>query len=163
MSVFVWMGWLDTTYLYSLWMKAVWTTLGCWAAAAAPTAGALLPFVVGSESPLAACALALLLLLRSVTGLLSDGGPMGGGADGVTSIGSLAVDDSDSDEEEGRMGMFLWMLEAKWSGVRKSVVAAMCSGVGRVRRLCSARSGGEVQLLLCRLGGNWRWRWRVGW
>jgi hypothetical protein len=32
---------------------------------------------------------------------------MGGGADGVTSIGSLAVDDSDSDDEEGRMGMVL--------------------------------------------------------
>ena len=25
----------DATYLYSLWMKAVWTTLGCWADVAA--------------------------------------------------------------------------------------------------------------------------------
>ena len=30
-------------HLYSLCMKAVWTTLGCCAAAAAPTAGAELP------------------------------------------------------------------------------------------------------------------------
>jgi hypothetical protein len=41
------------THLYSLCMKAVWTTLGCWAAAAAPTAGAGAPLgaLALSESP----------------------------------------------------------------------------------------------------------------
>ena len=42
------------THLYSLCIKAVWTTFGCCAAAAAPTAGALLPLGdVFPESPLA--------------------------------------------------------------------------------------------------------------
>ena len=56
--------------------------------------------MIGSGSPLVACR----FVFRSVPGLLSEGGPMGGGAEGVASIGSLAAD---SAEEEGRIGMDL--------------------------------------------------------
>jgi hypothetical protein len=90
-------------------MKAVWTTFGCCAAAAAPTAGALLPLGdVFPESPLASlcdCEWNGLVPLRSWGGQFSVGGPMVDGV-GVMSMGSRG---GASDElEEGRMGIDLW-------------------------------------------------------
>jgi hypothetical protein len=59
---------------------------------------------MGSESPFVAC--------RSTTGLLSVGGPIvAGGAVGVTSMGSLEDICGDA-EDEGSMGIDLWMLDA---------------------------------------------------
>jgi len=79
-------------------MKAVCTTFGCCAAAAAPTAW--LPFVVGpSNSPLER----LFPLLFSAEGLLSIGGPIGAEEDGVTSIRSIGgVND---EVEDGNIGI----------------------------------------------------------
>ena len=87
-------------------MNAVCTTFGCCAAAAAPTAGAVVPFVVGSRSPFVVCTPGV----RSVTGLLSAGGPIADDAteaEGVMSIGSMAVGMGELDEEEGRIGIDL--------------------------------------------------------
>ena len=111
--------------MYNLCIKAVCTTLGCCVAAAAPTAGADVPFVVGSYSPLVGGP-------RSVTGLLNAGGPIDVVAlEGVMSMGSLALGMGELPEEEGRIGMALRPFGAKGSvkGLRDmdSVVAAMCA------------------------------------
>lgn len=94
------------TYLYNLWINAVCTTFGCCAAAAAPTAGAVLPFVVGSYSSFVVCA----CTVRSATGLLRGaGGPIVVfvAFEGVMSIGSVAKCIGEFDAEEGRIGMAL--------------------------------------------------------
>jgi hypothetical protein len=117
---------LHKTYLYSLCINAVCTTFGCCVAAAAPTAGTDVPFVVDSYSPFVGGPL-------SVTGLLSAGGPIEVVAvlEGVMSIGSFALGIGELPEEEGRMGMALRPFGAKGSvkGLRDidSVVAAMCA------------------------------------
>lgn len=108
-----------------------------------------MPLVVGSDSPFVAC----VLTLRSVTGLLNAGGPMGGGADGVTSMGSLAAgagsDAEEEEEEDGRIGMDLRMFGAKWSGENeerwKDSVAAMWASTELIKRNASG------------------WRWTRGW
>jgi hypothetical protein len=99
---------IGQTHLYSLCMKAVWTTLGCWAAAAAPTGVPVpLPFVsLLSESQFADCSWCV--PLRSPTGLLRSGGPMVGRfVDGVMSMGSRGGVRCDEPVEDGRMGMDL--------------------------------------------------------
>jgi hypothetical protein len=117
---------LHVTYLYNLCMNAVCTTLGCWVAAAAPTAGAPAPFVVASYSPLVGGP-------RSVTGLLKAGGPIDVVAvlEGVMSIGSFELGIGELPEDDGRIGMALRPFGAKGSvnGLRDidSVVAAMCA------------------------------------
>lgn len=115
------------TYLYNLWINAVCTTFGCWAAAAAPTAGAMFPLGIGSYSPFVVCTFAV----RSATGLLRGaGGPIVVvvALVGVMSIGSTAECIGEFDADEGRIGIVFWMLEANGSvnGLRcDSVVAAM--------------------------------------
>lgn len=101
-------------------MKAVCTTLGCCAAAAAPTAGAEEPLPLGvllwlpllllllSESPFAAWACACVWCVgvrccRSVLGAARLGGPMAEVDEGVRSIGSRGGASEELDE--GRMGM----------------------------------------------------------
>jgi hypothetical protein len=108
-------------------MKAVWTTFGCWAAAAAPTAGAVLP--LGDVLPesvvpsLCACDCACACdwkgpgwLRSEAGGQLMAGGPMEEVVDvvvvvvveGVMSMGSRGGASVEADE--GRMGMDLWSL-----------------------------------------------------
>lgn len=84
-------------------MNAVWTTLGCCAAAAAPIAGTEPPFIPLLSSP---CVFWMPPFL-SATGLLRIGGPMTGSVDGVMSMasrGGVRVEDPD---EDGRIGMAL--------------------------------------------------------
>ena len=92
-------------------MKAVWTTLGCWAAAAAPTAGVDAPFDPFSISPFVCEAIPIL----SPTGLLNMGGPIEGSVAGVTSIGSRGGVRFDELADDGRMGMDLCIPWAWWS------------------------------------------------
>lgn len=91
------------THLYNLWIKAVWTTFGCCAAAAAPIAGPPLPFATGSGSQPGMC----VPPLRSAPGLLSRGGPITVLPDGVTSIGSRGGVRDDPVEDDGKMGIDL--------------------------------------------------------
>lgn len=104
-------------------MKAVWTTFGCWAAAAAPTAGAAFPLgdVLPESVVPSLCAWDCAWDwkgpwgVRSVAGgALMAGGPMADEVEGVTSMGSLGGASVEADE--GRMGMDLWSL-----GLRASV------------------------------------------
>ena len=97
------------THLYSLCMKAVCTTLGCCAAAAAPTTGARLPLPVGDMFP-ASLSVAEFwpgsVPFRSALGLFRLGGPIEEAPDGVMSMASRG---GASDEpDEGRMGMDRW-------------------------------------------------------
>jgi hypothetical protein len=87
--------------LYSLWMKAVWTTLGPFeaAAAAAPTAGA-------EELPLGdVCSISPFIRPGSFALL---GGPIEV-EEGVISMGSLSLSRGGAsvEPEDGRMGMDL--------------------------------------------------------
>lgn len=101
---------VESTHLYSLCINAVWTTLGCCAAAAAPTAGAELPLLfcaLLSESPFAnwlcACVWCVgVRCWRSVLGAVRLGGPMAEVEDGVMSMRSCG---GASEPEDGRMGM----------------------------------------------------------
>ena len=91
--------------MYSLWMRAVWTTFGCWAAAAAPMAGADEPLGVPthSGSPFACWPMPFL----SPTGLLRMGGPIVGMVDEVRSMGSRGGVSVEAPVDDGRMGMDL--------------------------------------------------------
>lgn len=93
------------THLYSLCMKAVWTTFGCCAAAAAPITGAGAPLgpLPVSISPFV-CWFALFL---SPTGLLRTGGPIVGMEDGAVSIGSRGGVSVAEPVDDGRIGMDL--------------------------------------------------------
>jgi len=99
-----WMLW-SSSMLYSLCIKAVWTTLGCCAAAAAPTAGAWLPLGdVLPESPFPSlCDWDW----KELVPLRSEGGPMVDEV-GVMSMGSLGG--ASVEPDEGRMGIDLWRL-----------------------------------------------------
>jgi hypothetical protein len=94
-------------------MKAVCTTLGWFAAAAAPTAGAELPLGdVFPMSPLARpCSGAL---PRSAGGQFMVGGPMEDVDEGVMSMGSRGG--ASVEPDEGRMGIDLCRLELCGSG-----------------------------------------------
>jgi len=73
--------------------------LGCCAAAAAPIAGPLVPFIpliAGSDSPFETWTPPL----RYPPGLLSRGGPIEGAATGVTSIGSSGGVEDAADEDK---------------------------------------------------------------
>ena len=95
---------LQQAYLYNLCMKAVWTTLGCCAAAAAPIA--VTPFPLTAFSLLSHPTDALPELLRSATGLLSTGGPIE-----VLFLGVVSVwppeggPDDEFEVDEGSMGI----------------------------------------------------------
>lgn len=127
------------THLYSLWIKAVWTTFGCCAAAAAPTGGARLPLDMGvgvGETLSRSLSVPALWLgsvpFRSAAELFRVGGPMEGAPDGVMSMASRG---GASDEpDEGRMGMDLWRLGWCGSGEkglrRASATEAMARGCG---------------------------------
>lgn len=125
---------MGQTHLYSLWMKAVWTTLGCWAAAAAPT-GVALPLPLASlvsASPLAGCSCCV--PLRSPTGLLRSGGPMVGRVEaGVMSMGSRGGVRCVALLEEGRMGMDLcspWWWASAAKGLRRASATEAMEGRG---------------------------------
>jgi hypothetical protein len=116
------------THLYSLCMKAVWTTFGCCAAAAAPTAGALLPlgdvFPASPFASLCGCDEKGLVPLRSWGGQFSVGGPIVNAGVGVMSMGSRG---GASDElDEGRMGIDRWRFGSPEKGLlRASATEAM--------------------------------------
>jgi hypothetical protein len=84
-------------------MKAVWTTLGCCAAAAAPTAGAALP--LGDVFPESAFPSLCDWGWNELVPLRSVGGPIVDGV-GVMSMGSRGG--ASVEPEEGRMGIDLW-------------------------------------------------------
>lgn len=112
-----WMLW-SSSILYSLCMKAVCTTLGCCAAAAAPTAGAEEPLgEVFPESPFARS----FAVVRSVLG-----GPIDEVEVGVMSIGSRGG--ASVEPDEGRMGIDLCKLGLCGSGekgLRRSATEAI--------------------------------------
>lgn len=118
-------------------MKAVCTTLGCCAAAAAPTAGAELPLALEvpllalvlwfvSASPFASWACAWVWWVgvrcwRSALEAVRLGGPMAEVEDaGMMSIGSRGG--ASEELEEGRMGIDLCMfgLESPENGLRRA-------------------------------------------
>jgi hypothetical protein len=85
-------------------MNAVWTTFGCCAAAAAPTAGPDVPFVVALSGSVV---LVWFVPFLSAAGLLKTGGPIEGTADGVISIGSRGGVSVADAVDEGSIGMDL--------------------------------------------------------
>ena len=149
-------------------MKAVWTTFGCWAAAAAPTAGAAFPLgdVLPESVAPSLCAWDCAWDwkgpwgVRSVAGgPLMAGGPMADEVEGVTSMGSLGG--ASVEEDEGRMGMDLWSLGLRASaekGVeRASATEAIAwrewgEGVELAQGGCAWAGGGGVEVVAMLVG-----------
>ena len=137
-------------------MKAVWITLGCWAAAAAPTVGAALPLgaalaalgdVLAASAGVGGCdGDAASAWLLSAPGALSVGGPMGAGGAGDGLLVSMVA--SRPAPDDGRMGMAgRWRL-VLGLGRRASATEAMAE---RSRKLDSSARG---EPLVARAGGG---------
>lgn len=132
----------SSSMLYSLWMKAVWITLGCCAAAAAPTAGAVLP--LGEVLPVSpfsdwacGCECAWCEPLRSAPAPLSEGGPMEVEGEGVMSIGSRGGGGASVELDEGRMGIDLCKFApwgSAWKGLRRASATEAMAASGALWR-----------------------------